>query len=238
MHATSPSAPCASINAAMIKAADGDTIWVAAGRYYGTGNEVAVVYRDVALEGGWNAGFTWQEGSSVLDGQQARRGMTVKSTANAVSGSSSRTAVPMTGAGCATTAVWCCRRARCATTWPPGGRRLGRNPESGGHAHPVEQLGHRQPGRFGGWHRQPGHLYIDNCTLSGNRAWHGGSAIYGCAGNVAISSSTITNNFVEDFGAVHTYWDFTGSVALRNSLLAGNTDPIAPARRSPRPATT
>ena len=135
---TGPGAPCGSINAAMAKAADGDTIRVAAGRYYGAGNEVAVVYRDVTLEGGWNAGFTLQEGFSVLDGQQARRGMTVKSTATRPSaGLSSRMVVPVMWAGCATTAAWCCKTAQYVRSGRRG-RRLWGHPESGGHAYLVE----------------------------------------------------------------------------------------------------
>ena len=42
-----------------------------------------MVYRDVTLSGGWNAGFTAQDGFSVLDGEQVRWGMTVKSSASA-----------------------------------------------------------------------------------------------------------------------------------------------------------
>ena len=216
---TSPSAPCASINAAMIKSADGDTLLAAAGRYYGTGNEVAVVYRDVALEGGWNAGFTYQEGFSVLDGQHARRGLTVKSTANAwvrrfiIENGRSDDAGGLRNYG-SLVLQNCAVRDNAA--------------DSGGILNRMGTLTlwnsavtDNRGGSAGGISNQAT-LYIDNSTLSGNRAANDGAAIFSCAGNVAISSSTITNNFVDTWGAITIR--SPGSGSLRNSILSGNSD--------------
>ncbi len=76
---TAPALPCATINGAIGKAAaSGDTIKVAVGTYTGTGTEVVLINKSVTLSGGWDATFTTQSGSTI-DGQNARRGMTVDS---------------------------------------------------------------------------------------------------------------------------------------------------------------
>jgi Zn-dependent metalloprotease len=74
---TAPASPCATINGAIGKAADGDTIKVAVGTYTGTGAEVVLVNKSVTLSGGWDATFTTQSGMATVDGQEARRGITV-----------------------------------------------------------------------------------------------------------------------------------------------------------------
>jgi uncharacterized repeat protein (TIGR01451 family) len=45
--------------------------------YTGTGDQVVLLDRNAALSGGWDAGFTTQSSTSTIDGQGARRGMTV-----------------------------------------------------------------------------------------------------------------------------------------------------------------
>ena len=73
-------APCLTINGAIGKAVDGDSINVAIGTYMGTGTEVVLVDKSVTLSGGWNALFTIQNGVSIIDGQASRRGMLVSGT--------------------------------------------------------------------------------------------------------------------------------------------------------------
>src|SRR6266487_2075065 len=75
----SPGAPCATINSAIARASAGDTVDVAEGTYTGTGSEVVLIDRDIALSGGWDVSFTTQSGISTLDGQDARRGLMVNS---------------------------------------------------------------------------------------------------------------------------------------------------------------
>jgi len=71
----SPGTPCGTINGAIGKATDGDTINVAKGTYTGTGFEVVYLDKDATLAGGWDASFTAQSGMSILDGQGERRGI-------------------------------------------------------------------------------------------------------------------------------------------------------------------
>ncbi len=77
----SPAAACATINGAIDKAANGDTIKVAIGTYTGTGTEVVLINKSVTLSGGWDTGtgFTTQSGMTTIDGQGTRRGITVNS---------------------------------------------------------------------------------------------------------------------------------------------------------------
>jgi len=72
--------PCATINGAIGKASSGDIVYVAIGTYTSsTGSEVVLIDKSVTLSGGWEAGFTTQGGMSTVDGERARRGMTVNS---------------------------------------------------------------------------------------------------------------------------------------------------------------
>jgi hypothetical protein len=76
--------PCATINAAIGKAAPGDTINVATGTYTAnSGSEVVWITQSVTLLGGWDSSFTNQDGLSTVDGQSLRRGLTVTGTLDA-----------------------------------------------------------------------------------------------------------------------------------------------------------
>ncbi len=72
---SAPDAPCATINGAIGKAATGDTILVATGIYTGTGYERVTINKSLSLLGGWDSSFTMQDGSSTIDGQNARQGV-------------------------------------------------------------------------------------------------------------------------------------------------------------------
>ncbi len=69
---TDPSTPCATIQAAISKAAIGDTIKVSVGTYTGSDNYVAYVDKDLDLLGGWDANFEAQIGKSIVDGEGIR----------------------------------------------------------------------------------------------------------------------------------------------------------------------
>ena len=75
----SPGTPCATINGAIAKASSGDFVNVAEGIYIGTGSEVVLIDKDINLLGGWDTGFTSQNGTSIIDGEGARRGITINS---------------------------------------------------------------------------------------------------------------------------------------------------------------
>ena len=79
----SSAAPCLTINYAIGQANAGETINVADGIYRGSSgtNAVVTLSKSVNLSGGWDIGFSTQLGSSVIDGQQARGGVTATSGA-------------------------------------------------------------------------------------------------------------------------------------------------------------
>ena len=70
---TSPTTPCATIDAAIGKASSGATVFVAVGTYTNTGTSVVRLNKNVTLSGGWDAAFAAQVGLSTLDGEGARR---------------------------------------------------------------------------------------------------------------------------------------------------------------------
>ena len=76
----SPVKSCASFGAAIGKSGflPGDSLFAAAGKYVGSGEEILVIDKDIQIYGGWDSSFSQQVGASTLDGQTARRGMTVK----------------------------------------------------------------------------------------------------------------------------------------------------------------
>ncbi|MEO7841640.1 MAG: M4 family metallopeptidase [Anaerolineales bacterium] len=75
--------PCLTINGAIGKAANGDTIKVASGTYIGTGTEVVLINKNATLSGGWNAGFTTQSGVSTINGENSREGVYATSSVTA-----------------------------------------------------------------------------------------------------------------------------------------------------------
>ncbi len=81
----SPDTPCASIGAAISKMKNGDVIFVAVGTYTGSGDQVVLIDKDVRLLGGWDTDFTiiLQNGLSIIDGENTRRGIVISSDVNA-----------------------------------------------------------------------------------------------------------------------------------------------------------
>jgi hypothetical protein len=80
----SPGSPCATIGAAVGKAADGDVVLVALGTYVGQGVNVVLLDKDLTLSGGWEADFSAQTGRSVVDGESARRVLLVEDETSAL----------------------------------------------------------------------------------------------------------------------------------------------------------
>ncbi len=68
----SPGFACRSINGALSKASEGDTIKVTSETYYGYGPDFVFITKDIVLSGGWNKDFTMRVGWTILDGQGKR----------------------------------------------------------------------------------------------------------------------------------------------------------------------
>ncbi len=68
---TSPATPCATIPAAMLLAAGGDTILVASGTYTNTVQSTYLYFdKSLSLSGGWDSSFSSQAGHSTIHGQR------------------------------------------------------------------------------------------------------------------------------------------------------------------------
>lgn len=70
-----PATACRTVNRAIAQANAGDSILIGSGVFTDTGFAVAVIDRDLHLSGGWDADFENQNGSTVFDGENARRGL-------------------------------------------------------------------------------------------------------------------------------------------------------------------
>jgi hypothetical protein len=72
-----PATACGTINGALAKATASDTIEVSAETYYGYGEEVVYINKDISLSGGWDPSFTNRIGRTTIDGQNMRQGIEI-----------------------------------------------------------------------------------------------------------------------------------------------------------------
>ncbi|MGC1375068.1 MAG: choice-of-anchor Q domain-containing protein [Anaerolineales bacterium] len=214
----SAASPCAAINAAIGKALDGDTIEVATGTYTGTGTEVALINKSIVLSGGWDASFTTQGGMSTIDGQGARRGMTVNS---GMTVTMERFAI-QNGLG---------------GIWNMGALTLNNSIVSGNTYSAMYSIGGiYNSGTLtlnnstvssntlsysgsGGGISSSGALTLNNSTVSGNTAGNGGG-IYS-SGTLTLNNSTVSGNTSSNYGGGISR--NAGTVTLTNTLVAGNS---------------
>jgi len=214
-----PDAPCATINGGINKAGSGDSIFVAAGTYTNSGNEVALIAKDINLYGGWSADFTMNNEKTIIDGQSARRGFTVQSfltakidnffiqngfsnSGNGVyNGRSNLTLQKITvdhGTGSAIV----------------NGKGISSISNS--------TISHNT----GEGVINTGQMIIKNSTVSGNISEYNGGGIYNASsGILTIKNSTITNNSSNYFLSSGGIFNESGTVTIQNTILAGNSIP-------------
>lgn len=224
-----PGTACATINAALGKASSGDIINVALGIYIGTGNEVVLLDKDIILSGGWDDAFTTQSGTSTIDAEGARRGITVNNGLTAVVERftiqhGEVNAAIGNGDGILNAGVLTLDRVhiRGNGTIDGGGGILNRptgiltlNNSA------VTGNGSTQT-CIGGIFNDQGTVTINNSTVSGNASSTRFCApIAGIAnhtGPLTLNNVTVSNNIG---GGI---WSFPAGVAtLQNTLVAGNT---------------
>src|SRR4051794_16763445 len=73
--ADSTCAPCLTINGAIAKASDSDTVEVAVGVYTNSLGPVVDLSKNITVSGGWNSTFTSTTGLTTANGQDANRGV-------------------------------------------------------------------------------------------------------------------------------------------------------------------
>jgi len=192
----SPASPCLTINGAIGKATAGDMIKVAVGTYTGSGTEVVSIVTNIILSGGWDAGFTAQNGMSTIDGQHSR--MVIQIPDSTLTVSLDHFVV----------------------------KNGGKSGVSGGisnHGNLTinNSAIHSNESYYGGGIYNIGTLVINNSTISNNSASIHGGGIYNFLGTLTINSSTITNNtatkyYMAEGGGI---W---GDATIMNSILDNN----------------
>jgi hypothetical protein len=191
---------CATIQGALGKAASGDTIKVATGTYTASsGTEVVLISKNITFSGGWDETFSAQDGKSSIDGQKARRGITVNNTAIAsVDHFKIRNGYNSTQGG--------------------GLQNSGRLSLS------DSDISGNVSDRMGGGIYNSGLLTIDNSSISQNSAGtngyygDGGGGIY-VTGTLTLNNSTISGN-TGNFGEGVLLYN--GTFNSNNSTISGN----------------
>lgn len=215
--------PCLTINYAIGQAIDGDTVYVEVGTYTGSGTSpVVTIEKSITLSGGWDASFSTQNDLSIIDGQNARGGLTsnVNCSNSIIIIDHFRIQNGYTGTGagiydCASLTLNNSVVSQNTPTTNAGGvyasgtltlnDSLVENNGKGG----IEIYGNKP-------------LTINNSTITGNQ----GSGILLDINNnysaqaTTILNSTISKNTASGIQISYSYWGRT--VIIKNSILAGN----------------
>jgi hypothetical protein len=230
----SPATTCASINAAISKASPSDTIKVAIGTYAGTGTEVVLIDKDVTLSGGWDGAFVTQNDTSIIDGENARRGVTVwhaNATIQRFTIQNGSRIGPQGGGirndGALTLNDSTVKNSSGAGIG--GGNLILNNTTISGNTN--------NSGAGGIAIQFFGYLILNNSTVSGNYSTSEGGGIDIGSGNALLNSSTISNNSA-GFAAGGVRNRFSGTLTLKNTIIAGNRARFGADCHTSFPATT
>lgn len=228
---SSPSTPCATINAAIGKADPDNFIFVASGTYTGSGEEqVVLVNKNIVLLGGWDATFSIQNGTSIVDGQQSRRGITVGQQVTLLldrfmlqNGRSFSGGSGLTNFGAVTINDSSITRNSSITD---GGGIL----NLGSLIINNSSITNNQGGSGGGIaNGSSGFAFLattilNNSTISGNSASSRGGGIGNSStGTLVLNNTTVFGNQDEFFPGGGGIYNGGGSVTVQNSIIAGNT---------------
>ena len=223
----SPTSPCGTINGAAAKAVAGDTLLVATGTYTGSGGSVVVLIKDLTLSGGWDETFTSQTGRSVIDGENARNGISVPYGDTDINLSRFVVQHASTGGSGGGISVvhgsMLIENSLIVDNYATaGGGGISVLSYSTVTIRDSAIVGNTSPQWGGGVYSDYSTLVIVNSTISGNHTDSGGGGIVksGDVGSLKIYSSTISMNSANSNGG-GILGAFT--IVLRNTILAGNS---------------
>lgn len=225
--------PCRTINGALNKAYEGDTVKVAVGTYQYTKENssfraVVTITKSVTLLGGWNTTFTQQNDFSTITGQSKYTGIWIElSTTTAII---ERFAVRngirgiynlSNGLTLNKSAVrdnHADNKERGAGIYNLGGMTINNstisgNTVNGGYGAGIEN------GFKTSYEWKPGDMLINNSTISGNITTNGSGGGIWSSGGLTINGSTISGNSATYLGGGLQADGFV----VYNTIIAGNT---------------
>ena len=222
----SPATTCATINGALNKPGfvAGDTILVAIGTYTGTGSDVVLLNKSAILSGGWDETFTTQSGMSTIDGQAARRGITVN---GGVTTTLERFVVQNSGNNSINGGGIYSQGTLTLNNSIIIGNTSGFNGGGGGgggisNVGTVTVNNSTISGNFGGGISNWGTVTLNNSTVNGNTASIEGGGIGDYNGGMlTLNNSTISGNTASSGGGIFAIQG--GTIRLNNSTVSLNT---------------
>ncbi|GIK38243.1 MAG: hypothetical protein BroJett011_20760 [Chloroflexota bacterium] len=225
----SPAARCATINGALNKPGfvASDTVRVAIGTYTGTGTEVVLLNKNATLSGGWDSSFTTQSGMSTIDGQGARRGVTVDNGITVtvdrfiIQNGSASDGGGINNNGGVLSLNNSAITGNTASDF--GGGIINAGALVLNHSSISGNTTTSSSGGAGGGIWNSGTLTLNDSIVNGNTSgWHSGG-IYNI-GSLTLNGSTISDNTARSVGGILNNSDYGGGTAtLNNSAVNGNT---------------
>jgi Zn-dependent metalloprotease len=244
---TSTDSPCLTINGAIGKTANGDTINVATGTYTSSGTEVVLINKSITLSGGWNASFTTQSGISTIDGQDMRRGVTVNSGFTAtleqfvVQNGNAYFEAGISNSGTLTVnnSIISFNKANynggignfgtmTLNNSTVSGNSAILNSQDGGNGgianDGIMTLNNStvsgNSATYNGGIANSGTMVLNNSTISGNSATYNAGITNSSPGTMTLNNSTVSGNTSASIGGIFNY---SGTLMLNNSTVSGNS---------------
>ena len=197
-----PGTSCATINGALSKASSGDTIYISKGIYTEVGTpEVVLIDKEIELLGGWDLGFTIQDGYSDIDGKYSHKGITIQD----------ELIVNMERLN-----IYYCKA-------PVGVRGGGIFVGMRDKVTLTDSILYDNHALDGGgiFTNGGGKLTLNNTLVSDNHAFQDGGGIYHYTSALTLNHSTVIGNFASSDGSGIGGW---GDVVLNDSRVSLNGD--------------
>jgi Zn-dependent metalloprotease len=215
--------PCATIQAAVDKAANGDRILITAETYTGTNTDIVYITKDISLVGGWDPIFTIRTGMTLLDGETLRRGIRIVTAVvqlerfNIINGFTNDS-----GGGIYNTGTLTLVESSISNNIA---NVMGGGIANGGHLIMDRTSVFKNSARWGGGISAGGVTLIQNSTISDNLAITGsgvgGGGIYSSNSNLVLKNTTIFRN-----RSTNSWGGGIGGegATVENSIISNNTD--------------
>jgi hypothetical protein len=205
-----PANPCKTMNGAITKAAAGDTVYVSEGIYTAPGgHEVVLINKNLNLYGGWNAGFTEQNGLSTIDGGSIHRGVTIGDQIRVnISNVNIQNGFISDGDG---GGIYIGYRSRVT---------INDSIVQGNSAwiNPPINLTSRNGGGVGA--NMYGNLTLNDCLVIGNEAYGSGGGIYHDGSTIIVNNSVIGDNTAGNGGGISS--GYYGQIEVNHSRVINN----------------